>query len=154
MRNYPAFICENGHVNSVYSFTCQDKFCTICGAKIISKCQNCNVTINGRPTGDFGFIGSYNAPAYCHNCGKPHPWTSKAIEAATYMVQEETRLSFDEQQKMIDILPDIVSETPKTQLASIRYKKIIALGGFIAEGLRDFAVSFACDAFRNYIGLP
>ena len=57
------------------------------------------------------------------------------------------------QAKLIDSLPDMLTETPGTQLASIRYKRAVAIGGFIAEGLRDFAVSFGCEAFLKWAGL-
>lgn len=154
MGHFPAYICENGHAVSIYSQTCSDRYCTFCGAKVISVCPSCGVTIRGRSSGDYSFLGSFAVPSYCPRCGKPYPWIQNAIQSAIYVLEEENRLTFDERQKMIDVLPDIVSETPKTQLASIRYQKIIALGGFVAEGLRDFVVNFGCDAFKNLIGLP
>ena len=154
MGHYPAFICENGHEISTFSRSCSDKYCKTCGAKVISSCPSCGATIKGRSDGDYGFLGSFGVPAYCPSCGKPYPWTSNAIQATIYMLEEEDRISYEDRQKMIEVLPDIISETPKTQLASIRYKRLVAIGGFVAEGLRDFAVNYACDLFRNFVDLP
>ena len=70
-----------------------------------------------------------------------------------YMLQESSLPAAD-QEKLINSLPDMISETPRTQLASVRYKKAIAVGGFVAEGLRDFVVNFGSEAFKNLIGLP
>lgn len=154
MSYFTAFICENGHEISAAAYTCHDKYCTKCGSRVISKCPNCNTTIRGCYDSQFGFVGNYDVPAYCHSCGKPYPWTQAAIEAAVNMVKESD-LTFEDQQKLISVLPDAVTETPRTQLASVRFKKAMSnVGSFIAEGLRDFAVSFGCEVFKNYLGLP
>ena len=154
MAYFPAFICENGHPVSTTAYSCPDKYCSICGKAVISKCKNCGSTIRGDYDSQFGYIGEYEVPSYCPDCGKPYPWTIAAIEATMYML-EESELSSDEQRKLIDILPDVLAETPKTQLASIRFKKAMSnAGSFIAEGLRDFAVEFGCELFKKYLGLP
>lgn len=49
---------------------------------------------------------------------------------------------------LIDVLPDVVSETPKTQLAASRMKRALALGGWLAEGLREFLVAFGCELVK------
>lgn len=153
MSHYPAFICENGHPISTCSGSQPDKFCQKCGARIISSCTNCGKTIRGIMRDDsYALFTKYAVPSYCPSCGKPYPWISNAIEATVCMLKE-SELSTADQDKLISSLPDILTETPQTQLASARYKKAIAIGGFIAEGLRDFVTNFACDAFKRCIGL-
>lgn len=153
MSNYPAFICENGHEISSRKASCTDAFCSQCGARVINKCPECQCTIRGLSMESYGFIVDYDVPAYCRSCGKPYPWTVRSIESTVIMLQESD-LSFDDQQKLIDILPDALSETPKTQLASIRFQKAIAnAGNFVGEGLRQFAITFGCELFKNYLGL-
>lgn len=154
MAHYPAFICENGHVIKSLSDSCTDKFCTICGARVIFKCPNCNIVIRGRSRDTYGFVTEYTAPAYCKDCGKPYPWTRNAIEATVLMLEEETNLAHDERQKIIDILPDVITETPRTQLAAVRIRKAIAsAGSFVAEGLRQFAIDFGCELLKKQLDL-
>lgn len=153
MGHYPAFICTNGHPISTSSANCKDKYCSLCGKPVISKCENCNTVIKGKYDGQFGTIADYKVPSYCPDCGKPYPWTKVAIEATVYML-EESDLAPDEQKKLIEVIPDVFTETPKTQLASIRYKKAIAgAGNFVADGLREFAITFGCEMFKHHLGL-
>lgn len=154
MSYYPAFICENGHVVKSLTETCSDKFCSTCGARVISKCPNCNAVIRGRPRETYGFLTEYTTPAYCKDCGKPYPWIVNAIEATALILQEEPGLTFDECQKLIDILPDVITETPKTQLAAVRIKKAFTTAGaFVADGLRKFAIDFGCELLKKQLDL-
>ena len=153
MSFYPAFICMNGHVIATVSSRCPDRYCIKCGSPIIHKCNNCDATIRGSSTDDYIYETIYSVPAYCPTCGKPYPWTSAAIEATTHLIAEESRLSEQDQQKLIEVLPDALSDTPRTQLAAMRFKRIMALGGFIADGLRDFAVNCCSQAFLKFLGL-
>ena len=154
MSYYPAFICENGHVIRTATDSCTDKFCSACGAHVIHKCPNCNSVIRGKDRDAYGFAAIYITPAYCKDCGKPYPWIVNAIEATALILQEEPGLTFDECQKLIDILPDVVTETPKTQLAAVRIKKAFATAGtFVADGLRKFAIDFGCELLKKQLDL-
>lgn len=145
---YPAFICENGHVVRTCDDQCDDRFCQKCGARVIHCCPQCGATIPGKMRDDAAdLLFPYHVPNYCASCGKPYPWTANAIEAAVYMIQESD-LPKDEKRQLIDVLPDVVSETPKTQLAASRMKRALALGGWLAEGLREFLVAFGCELVK------
>lgn len=151
MDYYPAFICENGHDVCTCDDQCEDRFCQKCGAWVIHCCPHCGEIIPGKMRGDVaGFLFPFYVPKYCASCGKPFPWTANAIEAATYMIQESD-LPEDEQQRLIDVLPDMVEKTPRTQLATVRAKKALALGGWLAEGLRSFLVEFGCELLKSKI---
>lgn len=152
MDYYPAFICGNGHAVSTLSNYCSDNFCSKCGAALISKCPDCGNTIKGRSV-EFGGLTDYTVPAYCRFCGKPYPWTKAAIEATMYMLQE-SELSDEEQRKLIEVLPDVIAETPKTQLAAVRIQKAMkTAGAYVAEGIRDFVISFGCELLKSKMGL-
>lgn len=154
MGHYPAFICQNGHPISTSSNSCGDKFCSKCGAPISNKCPSCNNLIRGKSDETYGALANYIVPAYCRHCGKPFPWTSAAIEATIYMLEEETNLSAEDRNKLIEVLPDVVAETPKTRLAAVRIQKAMATAGtFVAEGLRQFAIDFGCEFLKKQIGL-
>lgn len=154
MSYYPAFICTNGHERSTMSYSCSDKYCTECGSPVISRCAECGAAIRGKYESDFAFASSYKIPSYCHRCGKPYPWTVAAIEA-TVAILRESELTFEEQEKIKSILPDVITETPKTQLAALRLKKAMSTAGsFVADGLKEFVISFGCEMLKKQLGLP
>lgn len=96
----------------------------------------------------------YTRAAYCRNCGKPYPWTKAAIEAATELIEEEEELDDIQRNKLLSSLPDIISETPKTQVAITRFKKaLLAAGKFTVDGLRQFAIDFGCELAKKQLGL-
>ena len=45
MSNFYAQICSNGHVLINRHSSDDNEYCEICGAKMLSKCPNCNSTI-------------------------------------------------------------------------------------------------------------
>ena len=101
----------------------------------------------------YGTLADYIVPNYCRSCGKPYPWTVAAIEATVYML-EESELQADEREKLVEVLPDMIVETPKTQLATVRLQKTIAKAGeFAAEGLKQFAITFGCEYVKTRLGL-
>ena len=150
-----ASICKNGHVVSKYDANVQ-KFCSICGAEIISSCSYCSTPIRGLLKTDMCIVGSrpYNCPDYCFNCSKPYPWTESALQNAALLIQEEDELSEQLKCSLIDSLPDIVSETPATNLAVVRMKKCLASAGkFTADAIRQFAIDFGCELVKKSLGL-
>lgn len=90
-------ICKKGHLQtSILGFSekYENLYCKECGSEIIDVCPNCNSIIQGGTfevkkeielyNTDFFSPGYYEKeyriptsyiPKYCHNCGKPYPWT-------------------------------------------------------------------------------
>ena len=154
MSYYPAFICENGHTISSSSDACTDRFCSTCGGRVFNQCPECHKQIRGKYRDSIGLMAKYKVPAYCRDCGKPYPWTKIAIETTVLMLEEEANLTFADRQKLIEVLPDAITETPKTPLAAIRIRKAIeTASSFVAEGLRQFVIDFGCELLKNKIGL-
>ena len=80
-------------------------------------------------------------------------WTSASIEATAHLV-EESELDVAAQRKLIEILPDVIAETPKTQLAAYRIQKAICEGSkFVAEGLRQCVIEFGCELLKKQLDL-
>ena len=148
--------CINGHTLVTSRWIDTVEFCEKCGAKMIDKCPECGSPIKEWSYGGVVVLGTpqYTRAAYCRKCGKPYPWTQSALEAAIELVQEEEELDDIQRSKLVDSLPDIISETPKTQVAIVRFKKaLLSVGKFTAEGLRQFAVDFGCELAKNQLGL-
>ena len=143
-----AQICINGHTVNLMSVSRPEhnrKFCDRCGAPTITKCQNCNVSINGfyhEGTADeFDIEGMIeeivNPPpnithdyttvqSFCHDCGKPYPWTEAILKAAKELSEELDNLSPEERNLLKKSIDDIVRETPQTTVAVSRFKRLVA----------------------------
>ena len=121
----------NGHIvnSSAERFPQHNKkFCDECGASTITNCPNCNTEIQGEyhTEGFIDLTGSYKPPAFCHNCGKPYPWTKTKIQAAHELTDELENLSEEEKQILAKSVDDIVKDTPGSELAITRFKKILS----------------------------
>lgn len=154
---YVAQICLNGHciTNMVDKNPERSaKFCNDCGSATISQCPTCKANIRGYfyvP----GFISGahYKAPSFCHECGTSYPWTQAALQAAGEIILEEESFQPEEQAALVEILPSIVSDTPRTSLAVIRLKKFAAKAGpVVGQALKDLLVSFATEAAKKGLG--
>lgn len=157
-RQLFAHICTNGHVISSISETSEIrsvKFCTKCSAPIISKCPSCSVNITGKYSDEmFGTTGQkYDRPAYCHNCGKPYPWTESALEAMKKIIWEDEDLFDDEKERMSQSLPDLLTETPKTDLAIMRVKKYaMRAAKEVGTAFLSFVIEHGCEKAVTALG--
>jgi len=151
-----AQVCMNGHlINSCVKDRPQHNkaFCRICGAKTICNCPSCEAEIQGnyhvegvaaRPT--------RVVPKHCHSCGSSFPWIQAKIDAATELANELEGISDGEKEMLAKSLDDIISETPRTELAVIRFKKVLSKSGGIAkESLVKIVTDFAVEAAKKML---
>ena len=80
----------------------------------------------------------YTPPNFCFKCGKPFPWTAARIEAAKDLAGEIDELTAEERDTLKGLIPDLAADTPKTELAAHRYKKIL---GKISDGAQEVVTS-------------
>ncbi len=155
---FNAAVCINGHVLTNYLRDNQpcDSFCEMCGGKIILRCSNCHTPIRGNPADGFVVFtpGDPQPPNYCPVCGNPYPWTDKAIFSLVQLLKEEDELDLMLVEKIESSIPDVISDTPGTGLAAVRFKKLLVSGSeIIKDAVEQFASSFACEAFKNLLNL-
>lgn len=155
---HSAQICLNGHmVNSSFDLSPESShpFCSKCGSRTITSCPSCGAKLHGKR--DYGYVVITNSnpvESYCYNCGNPYPWTESAISSISLLIQEEDELSDQLKSSIIASLPDVISETPKTNLAVVRFKKCFTVAGkFTTDALRQFAIDFGCELFLKSLGL-
>jgi hypothetical protein len=146
-------ICMNGDVLTDQADTADIKqvFCEKCGDRIISRCEHCQEPVKGRPRyvsqieQGFAYLsGPVPLPAFCHKCGKPFPWTSRKQEALRELI-ELSELSTAEKADFQVIIPDLMVETPRSQVAVLKTKKYLAKVGsgavkFIGDAIKEVAV--------------
>lgn len=155
---HTAQLCINGHMitDKFDSHSELSKpFCPKCGARTITNCPSCNAPIHGDYDCGIPVIGApYHIDSYCYACGNPYPWTESAIKNATLIIEESEELSDTLKSSMIETLPDVITETPSTNLAVVRMKKCLASAGkFTADALRQFVIDFGCELAKKSCGL-
>lgn len=152
-----AQICLNGHVindaaknRPHYNAT----HCEKCGAETITACPACRADIRGKM-----FYGPAlnpgpalkGAPAFCYGCGKPYPWTADKIAAARLMV-DESELSQDDKEQLKASFDDLVRDTPRTELAATRFKRLAAKAGRgTADALKELLIQVASETAKKLI---
>ncbi len=130
-----AQICLNGHVvneSSQRQPQFNQKFCKVCGAETINACPKCNSNIKGyyHVEGVVDWTGRrINTPFFCIECGKAYPWTEEKVKVAKELALESDNLSDEEKATLSNSIDDLVAETPRTQLAVIRFKKLMKKAG-------------------------
>lgn len=151
-----ALVCLHGHLicDSVEEYPNEiQKFCSDCGAETIMICPSCQKKLRGHYNHEF-FNKVTIVEDYCFNCGKPYPWTISRLESMQLLIQEDDELQEQQKISLITSLPDIITETPKTKLAVVRFQKaLLSVGKFTAEGLRDFAIDFGCELAKKSLGM-
>lgn len=152
-----AQVCPNGHVATTAADQnpeLREAFCSQCGEATITQCPNCSASIRGyyEIEGVFGFGGDYEPPSFCHNCGKAFPWTERKIAGAVELVEVGADLSPEELQQFRSDLTELTKDSPKTQVASLRFKKVMGkVGTSIASGVRDIVVDVLSEAAKKAI---
>jgi len=158
-----ALACRNGHLVNDRSRgepVRNATWCSLCGAETISACPGCREPIPGfyYPRRD-GFADLAPAerhppqvPQYCHACGRPFPWTERAMSAARSLIRELAGLDAYERDQLRRSIDDIIRETPRTPVAVLRIQAALArIGGDTARALRDLLISVASDSVKQQL---
>lgn len=152
-----AQVCPNGHVATTAADVnpeLREAFCSQCGEATLTTCPKCDASIRGdyHVEGVFGFGGGYEPPAFCYDCGSQFPWTERKIAGAVELVEAGTDLSAEEVKQFKADLTELTKDSPKTQAASLRFKKLMAkAGNSIASGVRDIVVDVLSEAAKKAI---
>ncbi len=126
-----AEICLNGHViiDWIERYSYLDrKYCERCGQPTITTCPECKTPIIGNYNdGPFGSYQRwpYRRPNNCTNCGKPYPWVATAIMAAEELTNTLQSLSKKDKETLKALLPDLITDTPQTKVAAIKFKQLV-----------------------------
>lgn len=150
-----AQICLNGHMitdNTENEERCS-KFCRSCGVATITACQRCKADIRGEYHAE-GVFSTRNAAvhSFCHECGEAYPWAAAKIKAARDMADELDELSAEEKERLKGTLNDLIRTTPQTEIAVVRFKKLLAKAGNAgANAMRDIVVDLASEAAKKLL---
>jgi len=151
-----AQVCSNGHVATSSADQhpeLREPFCSKCGEATITACLSCNASIRGYYYVE-GFFSArkYEPPSFCYSCGKPFPWTERAIASAVELLEVGTELPPAEVAQFRDDLMELTKDGPKTQVAALRFKKVMSkAGGAVASGVQGIVVSVLTEAAKKAI---
>jgi len=153
-----AEVCPNGHVSTDSADAhpeLREKFCSKCGEATITQCPNCKSKIRGYyyVPGVITLASDYQPPpAFCFNCGMPFPWTQRKLAAAVELIEAGDKLSQEELQQFREDLSELTKDSPRVQVASLRFKKVMnKVGSSIANGVRDIVVDVLSEAAKKAI---
>jgi hypothetical protein len=107
------------------------RFCLECGVDNISACPHCQAPIEY----------DRSRPAYCGACGKPHPWQASAIENLKEILRE-SELGAEDREEIERALPDVLRDTPKTESAALKVKRLL---GKVGKPFYDIAIKVISD---------
>ena len=83
-------------------------------------------------------------PAFCHQCGSPYPWTETRLKAFQQIVDSLDDISPELKERLKNSFPDIVCETPKTELAAIVVDSVLKQSKvFAAAALKEWIKNYA-----------
>ena len=124
-----AQICLNGHIiTDAFNSSGKEKaekFCRKCGEKTLTECPNCKTNILGRWVRSWQSTGDVRPltkiPYFCHECGTPYPWTESKKSEAEKLIAELPDLNLEEKDELIKSIPDIMSNTPNTEMSANRF---------------------------------
>lgn len=147
-----AQICLNGHVisNNINNDTLQEH-CSKCGAKTITECPDCHAPVHGSHVFDAFMVDpNYKIPAYCHNCGRPYPWTETFIDNAVALIDMDDEMENDTKKLLKDAIPNLMVDTPATSLSIAKYQKAIPKASdILRECLYSLLVGFISEPARK-----
>lgn len=148
-----AQVCLNGHIITMsaeaFPASCKD-YCSKCGEKTIMSCSTCNAPLEGRRKGS-RMVYTPEAPqACCYNCGRPYPWTERALTAAAELVDLEESISREERQALKDDLVNLTSDTPRTSIAVLKMKRWLSKAKpAAASAMRDTLIALVSEAAKK-----
>ena len=152
---YTAQICQNGHVITEYVEEYPqdlEAYCSECGATTIKTCSKCNSNIRGASTSGDSFINYYTAPNYCFSCGEPFPWTKAAIESTNELLLLADGITPDDAKSLENSYHDLISDTPRTQVAAMKLKIILKKAGkATSDAVYTVLVDVLSEAVRKTI---
>jgi hypothetical protein len=157
-RYATAEVCRNGHptTDDIQDYPeRREPFCSDCGAATITACETCKTAIRGDyQVSGVVVVAIYHPPAFCFKCGNPFPWSSAKLLAAQDLAGELEGISDSERAVLNESIADLTRDTPKTEVAAMRVKKILKkASGAALGGLQKVLVDIASETAKKALGL-
>jgi len=101
---------------------------------------------------DWNPLGYDTPPRYCHQCGKPYPWTETAIHEAIRLAADEAAWSAEDQEAFNEAVPELCKSGPKTDRAVATVLRLMDKAGeYTVNTFKRVMVAFAAEAVKQQI---
>ncbi len=150
-----AQVCLSGHlINDRAKSSPQHNqaFCGKCGKATIMARPKCNVQLRRYyHVPRVVSLGSSDfTQSFCPACGAPYPWTTEKLEGARAYADEAEGLSPDEREILKKSFDDLIVDSPKTQLAAVRFRKpLLKVGQQVGGALRELLIGIVSGAAKK-----
>jgi len=128
--------------------------CDKCGSEVIDACPQCNTTIRGHfhnPNSRY-VDHTIDAPAFCHECGKPYPWTESKLDAARDLVEQLEIFDIPEKTLLNSSVEELLRDTPKSPPAVVRFKMLLAKASPLAqEAFKQILFNVLSEPIRRIV---
>jgi hypothetical protein len=152
-------VCVNGHRITDMAMSAPEltkRFCSKCGARTIMRCEQCDAAIPGHYQVSGVAVLTLKGtpvPKFCASCGSAFPW-QLAAQQNLIEVLRESEVPPGDVAIIEASLPDIVAETPKSEAASLRVKRILTAMGKPAYDISIKVISdLASETAKKTLGL-
>jgi hypothetical protein len=123
-------------------------FCSTCGLANVFECQHCEAAIESNEE------YAPERPAYCGSCGKPFPWTETALTAAMEYTDELEELNSKDKAVLKATINDLTADTPATELAATRFKRILRkIGKPAGDVLTTIVANVLSEGAKKLMGM-
>ena len=150
-----AQICLKGHVvtEDISNPELLEDFCSKCGSQTITACPSCSAPIRGEYFArEFISLSEYELPKYCYKCGKPYPWTQKAIDDAAALIEEMSTLETAEKDTFKAAVSDVMFESSSVSLSAVRISKYLRkVSAPLQEAFKHTLYGVAVEAAKRII---
>jgi hypothetical protein len=91
-----------------------------------------------------------SVPGYCTKCGKPYPWTTATIAAATELADELEGLADEDRVTLKENVSDLLTDTPRTEVAATKVRKVLKrIGPAAFEAIRAVLINVVTEAVKR-----
>ena len=154
-RYLTAAVCIKGHVASegIELGPPEGKFCSSCGAAVISNCPTCKAPIRGYyHVAGILSTAPYHPPAHCADCGAAFPWTAEKLAAAKDLADELENLSADDRAKLKSAIDDIAGGGSRAEVGAARIKRLLGKAGTaVGQAIWRISIEVASEAAKKVL---
>jgi hypothetical protein len=154
-RYATAAVCSRGHpLTGDIERHPSAKFCSECGAEVITSCPGCGNPIRGHylPPGVPEIGGVYTPPSFCFSCGSQFPWTAEKLTAASDLADELEDITPEERTKLKTAIEEVAGGGPRAEAGAARIKRMLGKATTtVGQALWRITVEVASDAARKIL---
>jgi hypothetical protein len=91
-------------------------------------------------------------PKFCHECGKPYPWTERKMDEVYKLIDKNKKLNSSEKEVLKKLIWEIVIESPKKDLAIEEAKRPLQkMGDEAVKLLKSLLIDLLSEVVKRQL---